>query len=53
MKNTIEVPADMTNEDILKDPYAAAIFDGAKDYSVEMEPDSLEIYGDFKLREEK
>lgn len=52
MENTIEVPADMTDKDIREDPHTAEIFDGAKSYSVEIEPDSIEVYG-VSEREEK
>jgi len=43
MKNTIEVPVDWTEEDILNDPDGIMLFDGAKDIGCEIETDSIEI----------
>lgn len=45
MRNTIEVPEDWTEEDILNDP-DGIMFNGAKDYDSEIETDSIEIGGE-------
>lgn len=45
MYNTIEVPEDWTEEDILNDP-DGIMFNGAKDYDSEIETDSIEIGGE-------
>ena len=42
MRNTIEVPEDWTEEDILNDP-DGIMFNGAKDYDCEVEADSVTI----------
>jgi hypothetical protein len=42
MSNTIQVPEDWTEEDILNDP-DGIMFDGAKDNGCEIETDSVSI----------
>lgn len=42
MKNTIEVPIDWTEDDIVNDP-DGEMFNGAKDYDSEIETDSIVI----------